>query len=63
MAFVDLASNHPKERVLGISKVSGILMDRVRLAGLVRDTDLPEDLADAIKKWVGFASGKLPELR
>ena len=60
VAFVDLISNHTTERIFGCSKVSGILIDRIRLASLVSDSDLPEDLIGSIRKWVGFALGHLP---
>jgi hypothetical protein len=63
VAFVDLVSNHPSERMLGTSMVCGILMDRLRLAGLIRESDASEDLIKATNAWVISALPHLPEFR
>ncbi len=60
VAFVDTLSNHSPSPVMGTSMVSGVLIDRLRLASLVTDVHLSGEFRNELASWNVTMSQVLP---
>ena len=60
LAFPTTLGEWKEEKQFHQARKCGVLLDRVRLVGLARDDDLPQDLRQDIERWCAVAEDKLP---